>query len=287
MQSSNLNTVVENNSTNDNVLAKLRGRKMHLSPALMKVAEYVIKEPQKVIHQTLVELADRSGSSEASVVRFCRDVGYSSFAAFKIDLSISLLRESPQIDDSDSDCVKNSLAKTINSLNDTASLLDRAVLDQTVKLLGRADNIYFFGVGASAAIAAYGEYRMMRLGLKTRALTDMHSAVMTASCMSNKDVIVLVSGSGSTADIINAAYKAKRQDGCIIAITGNTHSELASLASFSLHTAVSESPFSAGAFYSKAAQMFVIDLMANGILNTFPRMKDSVARTAEAIFSKQ
>ncbi len=274
-------------SSGENVLAKLRGRKVHLSPALMKVAEYVIHEPHKVIHQTLVDLADNSGSSEASVVRFCRDAGYSSFAAFKIDLSISLLKESPQTDDSEDDCVKNSLAKTVNSLNDTATLLDRELLDKTVELIGLADNIYFFGVGASATIATYGEYRMMRLGMRTRALDDMHSAVMTASCMRKEDSILLISGSGNTQDVIHTAYKAKNQGSTIIAITGNTRSELANIASLTLHTAVPESAFSAGAFYSKAAQMFVIDLIASGLLGKYPKLKDSVTQTAESIIFSQ
>lgn len=263
----------------NNVLAKLRGRKRHLSPALMKVAEYVISEPHKVIHQTLVDLAESSGSSEASVVRFCRDTGYSSFAAFKIALSISLLKELPPEEEDDGDSIKSSLSKTINSLNDTATLLDRALLDTAVNQLVEATNIYFFGVGASATIATYGEYRMMRLGLKTRALNDVHSALITASCMEKNDVLVLISGSGMTRDVIRTASKAKEQDSGIIAITGNTHSELANIASVTLQTAVSESTFSAGAFYSKAAQMFMIDLLANGILGQCPQKKAAVSRT--------
>lgn len=274
-------------SAGENVLAKLRGRKLHLSPALMKVAEYVIHEPHKVIHQTLVEVAEGSGSSEASVVRFCRDAGYSSFAAFKIDLSISLLKESPQQAENDNDAIKSSLSKTINSLSDTAKLLDRELLDRTVDLLAAAENIYFFGVGASATIATYGEYRMMRLGMRTRALGDMHSAVITVSCMNPKDVIVLISGSGNTQDVIHAASKAKSQGSEIVAITGNTHSELANMATVALQTAVSESTFSAGAFYSKAAQMFMIDLIANGMLGKYPELKSSVAKTAESIAFSQ
>ena len=195
----------------------------------------------------------------------------------KIDLSISLLKESPQVEDIGDDSVKSSLAKTVSSLNDTATLLDRELLDKTVELIGRSDNIYFFGVGASAAIATYGEYRMMRLGMKTRALNDMHSAVMTASCMSKYDALVLISGSGNTQDVIHTASKAKKQGSTIIAITGNTRSELANIATFTLHTAVPESAFSAGAFYSKAAQMFMIDLIANGILDKYPKRKEAVS----------
>ena len=105
--------------------------------------------------------------------------------------------------------------------------------------------------------------------------------------MNPKDVIVLISGSGNTQDVIHAANKARSQGSDIVAITGNTHSELANMATVALQTAVSESTFSAGAFYSKAAQMFMIDLIANGMLGKYPELKSSVAKTAESIAFSQ
>ena len=270
-------------ATDDNLLARLRGRKSHLSPALMKVADYVISHPQKVIHQNLVELADCSGASEASVVRYCRDAGCNSFADFKIALSISLLKESPDQRVQPQDDVQDSLAMTISSLNDTASLMDRGELSRAATIMKNANRIHLFGVGASQVIAQYGEYRMMRLGQNTRSLPDMHSAVMTISCMDKNDVLILVSGSGSTFDVIKTAQLARERKVPIIAITGDTRGELAQLATICLQTAVPESPFSAGAFFSKAAQMFVIDLLANTMLEQHSELQKPVARTAESI----
>lgn len=268
---------------NDNVLAKLRNQKRHMTPALEKVAEYVISKPDASIHHTLVELADSSGASEASVVRFCRDLGYNSFATFKIALSISLLQETPVHISHSSDPVDNSLTTTVNSLKDTATLLGRANLDQAVEVVGHADCIYFFGVGASSVIADYGKYRMMRLGFQTHAFSNMHSAIMTTSCMKENDLLVLVSGSGNTQDIIRTAQQARQQGGKVMAVTGNTKGELAKLSDLCLQTAVPESPVSAGAFSSKASQMFMIDVLANAVLGKHPELKESVARTAASI----
>ncbi|OED49549.1 hypothetical protein ACH42_01765 [Endozoicomonas sp. (ex Bugula neritina AB1)] len=268
---------------NDNVLVKLRNQKRHMTPALGKVAEYVISKPDVSIHHTLVELAGSAGASEASVVRFCRDLGYNSFAAFKIALSISLLKETPVATGQSSDSVDNSLTNTVDSLRDTATLLDRGNLDYAVDLIGDAGCIYFFGVGASAVIADYGKYRMMRLGFKTHSFSNMHSAIMTISCMKENDLLVLMSGSGNTQDVIRTAQQARKQGGKVMAVTGNPKGELARLSNICLQTAVPESPFSAGALSSKASQMFMIDVLASSVLEKNPDLNDSVTRTAASI----
>ena len=268
---------------NDNVLVRLRNQKRHMTPALGKVAEYVISKPDASIHHTLVELAGSAGASEASVVRFCRDLGYNSFATFKIALSISLLREVPASTAPSSDSVDNSLINTVNSLRDTTTLLDRDSLDQAVEMVSNSGCIYFFGVGASAVIADYGKYRMMRLGFQTHAFRNMHSAIMTISCMKESDLLVVVSGSGNTQDIVRTAQQARQQGGKIMSVTGNTQGQLASLSNICLQTAVPESPVSAGAFSSKASQMFMIDVLANTVLEKRPELKDAVTRTSSSI----
>ncbi|MFK0573659.1 MurR/RpiR family transcriptional regulator [Endozoicomonas sp.] len=65
------------------LLARLRSRFDQLSPALAKINRFVTENPDTVIHQTLIELAEISGASEASVVRFCRDSGFKSFSEFR------------------------------------------------------------------------------------------------------------------------------------------------------------------------------------------------------------
>ena len=272
---------------NDNVLVKLRNQKRHMTPALEKVADYVISQPDASVHHTLVELAGSAGASEASVVRFCRDLGYNSFSTFKIALSISLLKEAPVSIGPSTDLVDNSLNATVSSLKDTATLLDRGNLDKAVEMVSNSGCIYFFGVGASAVIADYGKYRMMRLGFQTHSFSNMHSATMTISCMKESDLMVVVSGSGSTQDIVRTARQARQQGAKLMSITGNAQGQLAHLSHVCLQTAVPESPVSAGAFSSKASQMFMIDVLANTVMEKRPELKDAVARTAASIAFSQ
>ncbi|TIP78927.1 MAG: MurR/RpiR family transcriptional regulator, partial [Mesorhizobium sp.] len=74
----------------EKILARLRSSQPSLSPALLRISEYVLNDPAKVVNQTITEVADGSGSSEASVLRFCRDIKFSSFQRFKLALGIEL-----------------------------------------------------------------------------------------------------------------------------------------------------------------------------------------------------
>ncbi|KEI73301.1 MurR/RpiR family transcriptional regulator [Endozoicomonas elysicola] len=281
------------------LLARLRSRFDHLSPALAKINRFVTEHPDTVIHQTLIELAETSGASEASVVRFCRDSGFKSFSEFRIALSTSLVmdqhehalnkssEEHIEFDIASLDNVELGLKKTMDALNDTCTLLDIDALTKASNSIINAGNLYFFGVGASAVIAQYGQYRLMRLGFNTTGLTNMHSAIMTVACMKKDDVILLISGSGNTRDLLTTAQKALIQQGVVIAITGNPKSELAKLSQVCLHTSVTESFHSAGAFSSKLAQLFVMDALVNKIVEQRPELRRNFAQTAESIVFSQ
>ncbi len=280
------------------LLARLRSRFDHLSPALAKINRFVTEHPDTVIHQTLIELAEASGSSEASVVRYCRDSGFTSFSEFRIALSKSLIMDSHEhslntrshvneLDNAKLDDVEISLKHILAALNDTGTILDINDLNKAASYIINARNVYFFGVGASAVIADYGQYRLMRLGFKATGLHNMHSAIMTMACMKKNDVIVLISGSGSTRDLLTTAEKAIAQEGIVIAITGNSKSELSKLAHVCLHTSVTENFHSAGTFSSKLVQLFVIDAMTNQIVEEKPELRRNFAQTAESIVFRQ
>jgi DNA-binding MurR/RpiR family transcriptional regulator len=71
-------------------LAQLRSVQSSLTPVLERIAAYALSHPHKVIYHTVTELAEASGTSEASVIRFCRDLGYAGFQDFKLALAVDL-----------------------------------------------------------------------------------------------------------------------------------------------------------------------------------------------------
>src|SRR6202012_2535969 len=63
-------------------------------PSIQRVAEAVLKRPQIVLELTITELAHACHTSETTVVRFCRTLGFSGFSSFKLQVAAELATES-------------------------------------------------------------------------------------------------------------------------------------------------------------------------------------------------
>src|SRR2546423_12771795 len=72
----------------DGVLVRVRSRLGEFTGALQRVADQVLTDPAGAARATIVELAERSGTSPATVTRFCRALGFDGYA----DLPPSIAR---------------------------------------------------------------------------------------------------------------------------------------------------------------------------------------------------
>ena len=200
-----------------NVLARLRSIKPSLSPTLLRIAVYVLKRPEDVIYQTITEVADQSSSNEASVLRFCRSLGFSSFQRFKMALAMELTanRAAPPTKPT-SDVVEKSFASAMATLQHTKELLDRADAETVAKRLAKARSIDLYALGASSNVARYAVYRFICLGLTSRMFDDPNLAVMSAVRLGEKDVAIAISASGSTKD--TAGVSMAEQKGTTVAV---------------------------------------------------------------------
>ena len=181
------------------LIARLRSASADMTPALERVATAVLNEPDVVLYQSITELADHSKSSEATVMRFCRDLGFSGFQDFKLALARELAtRDSSAQSVNGGDAVQDLVATAITALKETEKLIDRSALEQAASVLVGARHIAIFGVAASAITAEYLAYKFTRIGLMCRAGRDAHLAMMTAATANSSVVQIIVSSSGST-----------------------------------------------------------------------------------------
>ncbi len=217
-------------------LSHIRGFYPTLSPSEKKVADFILANHQKVMPMTLAELAAHSGVSDATVVRFCRALGFHSYLELKIALMRSLL-DSPDLifdhiekDDSPLTIMRKVFLGSIQAMQDTLDLLNDEALDRAVTLLQNAHTILIVGVGTSSPMAHELHNRLIRLRLNCRVETDAYLQLMQAALLTEKDVLVVISQTGASHPPINTAREAHRHDCKIIAITGNPSSELSKLA---------------------------------------------------------
>lgn len=267
-----------------NLMVRLRSNTEPLSKKLRVVADYVLENAHEVQYQTITDLAFNTKTSEATVVRLCRDMGYKGYSDFRMALAVDLSQSANQSQPKmDGDICEISAQSAVDSLMDTAKLIDRASLNRICELVHNAQFIGCVGVGASSIVGRYLAYRLVRIGKKAIMYEDTHLAAMSAGRSVSGDVWFAISSSGSTKDVVHAATQAHQRGVRVISLTNISHSPLSSISDEMLVAARPEGPLTGGAFSSKVGALLLVDVLINTLLDVYPEYSASVFGTAEVV----
>ncbi|ETT69761.1 glucokinase [Paenibacillus sp. FSL R7-277] len=251
-----------------------------------KVARCVLEHPDNLIYLSVTELADFAGTGETTVMRFCRKIGFKGYQDFKLMLAQGLPKRQTQADGEQGagggDYADHLYALMVGVLQSSLGMLDREQLQQAVDALDQARYVQFFGVGSSGITALDAKNRFLRIGRRVEANSDSHIQSMMAVTMGAGDVAFGISVSGSTLDTNDMLMKAKQNGAKVIAMTNYAKSPIASIADIVLLTAGKESPLEGGSVGAKVSQLFIIDLLCQGLeqlhAEETKRMKELTAR---------
>ncbi len=259
-----------------------------------KVANFVTANPEEVVHYSISELAEGAGVSEPTVIRFCRRVGYRGYQDFKIALAQSVVPRIKNIHEAvvEGDDARTLAQKifqaTIATLQDSLSMIDYDVLQRAIDVCSEARTISFFGLGGSASVAMDAVHKFFRLGIPCRWYDDTHMQVMQASLLGPEDVVVAITHSGSSKDIIEAIELANEVGATTIAITSHMKSPVSKVASLVFSVSSSETAYRFEPMSSRIAQLSVIDAVAVGVaLNREAFYADAVRKTRRALVRKR
>jgi RpiR family transcriptional regulator, carbohydrate utilization regulator len=277
-------------SSPPSVLARLGTLAPSLRESERKIADYILTHPDEITYMSITELAERTDTSEATVIRFAQRLGYSGYAALKIALTIDRRDGAvPLPSDLRPETGLAALKRTIiqvniESLTDTAQLLDDDALAQAIEALISARRIEAYGVGGSAVVAHDAYFMLMQIGLPIIALTDPHLQMMSAVQLRKGDTALAISLSGSTRDTIEALEAARDAGATCICITRYARSPITRVAHITLLAAARPATVGGHDLLGRVAQLAVIDVLAAAItLNRPDASIDALARGRRAI----
>lgn len=255
-----------------NGTARIRGAYSTLSKKEQRIADYILKQPEKIIHHTINQVADDLDVAESTVFRFCQRVGFKGYQALKIALASDVVAPLQDIheDITETDTALE-IAEKIFSTNgktieSTRQILEGASLEKTVELFLGARRIEFFGSGGSAVIALDAYHKFVRSGLQVSAILESHMQLMSASQLTTADVAVVISHSGASKETLDIAKLLKEKGVPMIAITNYAKSPLSKLADVSLYTVSQETAFRSEALASRIAELSLIDALFTAVM---------------------
>lgn len=255
-----------------------------LSKTEKTVADYVKKEKDHIIYQTLQEISKNIDVGEATILRFCYKIGFEGFQ----DLKLNIAKEEPNLEQKPKgNYTEQVTANITRSIVETKAVLNLEFLEESVDFMIKANRIVVYGIGASGNAAQELGSRLLRSGKMAHAVIDNHFQLMTSSILNSEDVIVAFSLSGSTLELVESLTIAKANKVKIIAVTNHILSPVASLADVVLLTAGKESPMDGGSLTGKISQLYIIDLLITGYSLRDPELiAEMRERTALSVLDK-
>ena len=260
-----------NRETQTGTLIRLRGLYPSLKTALQKVADVILKQPEMAIYASVNEVAAVAHVSEATVMRFCRILGFKGFQDFKIALAREMVIPSPRFHEEapgegDGAMVRKVFQINSAALQDTLEILEIEAMHTAAQILIDAPQVMVIGVSGSGPAVTYAGNRFLLLGIKAFMYTDFYLMLMAASLLSAGDVLLAISNSGTTREIIETVRVAKEKDAQVICITNNSLSPLARICEPALVTASREMSLPEEAVASLVCQISILDALSAMIL---------------------
>ncbi|WP_425517697.1 SIS domain-containing protein [Oceanobacter mangrovi] len=252
---------------NSPILAQISSSIPQLRKSEVKVAEYVLKAPEQVVHMRIVDLAQEAQVSEPTIVRFCRAIGCNSFQEFKVRVAqeIAISNNIGQFAIADSDSIEELCSKiadtTIQRLHQVKTQLNAHQVGEAARVMSMATRVEFYGFGASGAVATDAQHKFFRLNVATAAYSDPHMQAMSAVTLGKNDVAVAISQSGRTRDLLNTITLAQ-QHGAHVVSLAPANTPVSRAADLPIHINIDEDTDQFTPMTSRIAHLMVIDMLA-------------------------
>lgn len=246
-----------------------------LSRKQKKLADYILSHIDSAASMTMHELAAACATSETTVMRFLRKLGYDSYSLFKLDLAKEYAAFSHTADGtgiadgyqaiSSSDTAEEIKSKVIRAASTAISgiqtLVDASLIEQAASCLLSAGQILCYGSGGSQVIAMDAFHKFLRLGLPVFCDSNLHLSLVRSNLLSKGDAVILVSHTGESTDLLSCARNARSRGASVIGITSYMNSSLAELSDFVFFSSHTELAYYTDAMVSRLIQLTILDMI--------------------------
>ncbi|MFC0524517.1 MurR/RpiR family transcriptional regulator [Pontibacillus salicampi] len=272
------------------VISRIKSYYRQMSEKEKQIADYILKDPNKIVHSTINQVSEDLGVADATVFRFCKTLGYKGYQALKISLAsevvnpIQDIHEKISEQDSEMDILQKVFQANVNAIQYTKDIQEEKFFHKALQLIGQAKQIHFYGNGGSGVTALDAQHKFMRSGLPSHAYTDTHLQLMAVSQLTKEDVALFISHTGTNKDILEVMEVAKENNVPTIGITNFAKSPFSKAVDVCLFTTSQETDYRSEALASRIAELSIIDaLYVNYSLQNKEKTQQAQTKMREAI----
>ncbi|WP_104111130.1 MurR/RpiR family transcriptional regulator [Arthrobacter sp. N199823] len=255
------------------VVNRIQAKLPDMPAAMAKIGSFLLEHPQAPLELSIMELAEQTKTSPATVTRFCRLLGYAGYVPFRVsiasDLGRSDARESWKADigrafgpdDSPRDVLSTLVNAHTRSLEETAAVMDLAQMNKIARRIAMSHHVDIYGIGGSAVMAKELQSRLYRIGINAHHWSEVHAGLTSAAIQDSNTVAIGISNTGRTEETLQMLREAGEAGALTIALSNNPGSPLAESADESIITSVHEQFLQPDDLSAKHVQLLVLDLI--------------------------
>jgi DNA-binding MurR/RpiR family transcriptional regulator len=264
------------------LLQRIRGRMGSFTAAERKFAKYVLATGD-LIYRSITTATEESGSGYGTIIRFCKRLGCSGFQDFKIRLAMEKQTAAPARNGTGRRrWLPKAAERASEQLRATAADLPEASVVAASRAIVKARRTFIVGVAGSYPSALELSYRLSRMGIPALVEADTHMQAIRAATLGEKDVLVAISFTGSTREILEATALAREAGAAVVAITNNPRSPLAAAARIVLCTSRWEE-IEDGEIGSRLSFYFLIEALCERVFRDHAGSAEALKKTADSV----
>ncbi|WP_286233960.1 MurR/RpiR family transcriptional regulator [Thalassotalea sediminis] len=270
------------------VLIKIKMHASMLTAIEKRIADHILNNPNEVKNYSSKTLAQAVNVSQSSIIKFAQKLGYKGYPALKLALielkpSKHNLHGDISLQDNLEKVSSKLLASKIEMLRNTQFLNDNAQLTDAVSMILNAEKILISGIGASGLVGKDLCFKLQKIGFAAVYEWSGHNQIACSATLNKNDLVICLSESGKTADVIAVAQQARKQGAAVLAITGVGKSKLRKLSETCLYTVSEPSSLRLSSILARTSQALIIDTLFIAITQKSKILRMQIKKSNETV----
>ena len=252
------------------VVSKIISMQPNFTVSENTIRQYVINHAEQILTTTITALAEETGTSEASINRFCKKLGYKGFNGLKIALAQESFYNSMvgEPASAQSNFIASITTDYRSMLNNTAAMLDERTVFSAAEMIRSAKNINIFGLYSTAFIAREFRFKLEMLGLRAKEFTDPLGMALQANSISSGDLSIFIARSIMMKDIYQTASASIDRGGKNLTITSVDSPKLGDLSDYKFIVSDKLAANNSIVFSNSLMYLYVTDILYSALLKS-------------------
>lgn len=272
-----------------------------LAPSLGKkeraIARFIENNPDSLSSMCITDMSRFLKVSVSSITKVSKKLGFTGFHELKNNMGIVVNKDEdyfhsfPAEGDNSRTILEESFLSAILALQDSLATVNMEVFNNVADLLVGLEGdkkLILAGCGGSGAICEDFHHKLLKIGIFSNVYQDSHLQQMAASLTKPGDILLGVSHSGKTTDIINMMKTAKDNQAQTICLTNYLNSPLSHLADYAIVSAVRNNPITGENASTRIVHLTILDALFTVVANKRSQLSQaSLQKTRNSVLSKR